>query len=60
MRVLAVSEDAVSTLKVGMNHFPPRISNPLVGFHFPLKHLVWIMWLVSGTSPVSPWVVRQR
>lgn len=51
MRVLAVIEDAVTVLEVGMNHFPPRINSPFTGVHSPLKHLAWIMGLVWRASP---------
>lgn len=50
MHVLAVIEDAVTVLEVGMNHFPPRMDSPLAGVQSPPKHLVWIMELVWGAS----------
>lgn len=53
MRVLAVIEDAVTVLEVGMNHFPPRINSPFTGVHSPLKHLAWIMGSCGELLSVS-------
>lgn len=50
MRVLAVIEDAVTVLEVGMNHFLQGES-PLAGVQSPPKQSVWIMELVWGASP---------